>query len=1226
MLKHYVQLLFVVTVMALLAPGLCLGQEFRATITGVVTDSSKAVIPNATVTVVNLDTGRTTTVQTNADGTYTVPYLQPGQKLQVSARATGFTKSTYPPIVLHVSQTQTANFVLQVGAANQEVTVSSDSYQVGLDSAKADRGIVVDNKTITELPLDGRNPLSLLDTVAGVTNENSPGSQGVANDAYNASWYTINGGKAQNTEYTIDGMPNNSIPWYSSGPSAIPSVDAIQEFKVITNPYDAQFGRTAGGVVSMELKSGTNTLHGSVYEFAKRGFLDANSWGNNYQGLPRGNHTEDQYGFEVGGPVFIPHLYDGRDKTFFMFNMERFRQKLPSYSTFDLPNPQWLKGDFTNFVDSSGALIPVYDPATATTSDPTRQIFKNSAGEYNKVDPSRLNPVALKALNLMMSGVKPTTQAIPGALPWESIWVNTIPNTSRMDNYILKLDQAIGTKDHISANYIHDTNLNQTFSTPANVVWGNGEHFTEYKMNTGVDWVHTFRSNLFSDVHVSYQRYWRTDGQPQSWNYDPTQLGFSSALIGQLPLQRGFPQIRFNMQQQSAGTGDGYNNWMGMSRDRYYFPDDTYSFAPTVSWNKGKHTLRAGLDFRITHAAQNVSWTNVLQISSNGIATSEYWNANNSNDQAALPDGTPLSQSAGNAILDFLIGQPNSVSVTNARDPYYTWHYYAPWVQDDWKVTQKLTLNLGFRYDVNGPPTARHNWINTGFDFTTVSPVDALVNRSVAPNLPQITGGITFPKTSGTNTPWSRDYSKYQPRIGFAYLARPETVIRGGIGRLVMSPMGDEPQTTGYANDPSYVSSPDGGRTYFGDNLTNPFPQGIPAVPGDSLGLMTNVGNSVSFRNPNYKLPYVWQASFGVQQAIGHNGKLDISYVGSRSYAQDVTYNAVDTAFDLYKSCNATLGTASNPNPQAQCQGLTKNPFYGVAGVQGSLGRNKTTSKYQLARPHPQFAGITESQNNWGKSWYNSLQTTYNQRVSWVQVSGSWTWSKTMRSGGYVDNVYLIPIHSIADTDRAHRITMTSVLNLPIGRGMKYFSGMNRPVDAVLGGWELGSSFFWETGQSLGLSGSYNLIGSIHGSKRSQPDVIDLGMNQCVERWKSATNTTPGSYQVFTGNGQTAASCSGNIAWQQLAPYAPHNTQTLTDQVRAPGTNQLDVNLAKTFKFTERVHMQLRMEEQNVLNHPTWYYGVSTNPTDSNFGTVNKPLVGQSNSPRFGQLAVKILW
>lgn len=1240
---------FLFAVMALVAaiivPSLCWGQEYRATITGVVTDSAKAVIPGATVSVHNLDTGEVITVKTNGAGSYTVPYLHPGNKLEVSAEASGFEKSTYPPIVLSVSQVQTANFALQVGAASQQITVNSESYQVGLDTERADRGSVIDNKTMTQMPLNGRNVLSLMDYLPGVTNENGAGNEGPAMAMGNFSAFTVNGTEAGNTEYTIDGMANNATPWYlEPTPSVIPSVDALQEFKVTTSPYDAQSGRTAAGVVSMELKSGTNSLHGAAYEFAKRSYMDANSWYNNYYlsqtGNPayrRANHTEDQYGFEVDGPVYIPHVYDGRNKTFFMFNFEKFKQIQPSSQTYDIPNSAWLQGDFSNFVDSSGALMAVYDPYTAVQGDPngTRKVFQNSAGQYNHVDPSRFNPIAVKAVTMMLAAAPATPVRNPNELPWEQLWINTIPSTHNSTNYIVKIDQILGSKDHLSGSWIRSYNPSFTPNTPADVPWYNGGTYTEYHMNAGVDWVHTFRANLLSDLHFSYQRYWDADGPtPANLNYDPTQLGISASQLGQL--KTGFPNINWYMQQQTFGQGNGYNNWLAMSRDFYNFPSDTYSLAPTITWNKSKHSLRSGIDIRFSHASNPIQNYNSMAINTDGQATSEFWNQDNGSDGAPLPNGTLTSTNgSGNAVLDFLVGQPTGntdgtpgIEVQNQVFPYYTWHYYAPWIQDDWKVTPKLTLNLGFRYDLNGPPTVRHGWLNTGFDFNAVNPIS-----DVVAGLGTLKGGITFPGTSGRNTGWDRDYTKWQPRIGFAWQALPGTVIRGGAGRTVINSV-DTPRATGYAYNPVYNNSPDGGRTFFADNLNTPFPNGITPLPGASGGLLTNVGQSVTFINPKLKLASVINGSLGVEQVMPHDGKFEVSYVMTRGY--DLTAQSGNHANNaqinanpaLYKSCNDALGIGSttNPNPSTQCSAQTTNPFYGKPGVTGTLGANQNVSLYQLARPYPEFTTLTESLNNWGHSWYNSMQTTYQQRLGWEQISASWTWSKTMQSGGYRDIIYQIPIHSIAPTDRQNRITITSVMNIPIGRGLKYFSNMNRPVDAVVGGWELAGDAFWETGQPVQINSNnqnWNIVGDIrsHGPKHSTPLVIDAGVNPCYETWYSATTTTSGGYIL------SDPSCAGKVAWQQVSgTYGPKTSQEYTDLIRGPRAGQIDVNLSKNFKFTERVTMQLRMEEFNVLNHPNWNGSVDMTPTDSNFGTVSKFNSGQSNNPRSGQLGVKVLW
>jgi hypothetical protein len=454
-----------------------------------------------------------------------------------------------------------------------------------------------------------------------------------------------------------------------------------------------------------------------------------------------------------------------------------------------------------------------------------------------------------------------------------------------------------------------------------------------------------------------------------------------------------------------------------------------------------------------------------------------------------------------------------------------------------------------------------------------------------------------------------------------------------------MAQMGDQPSTVGFSQSPNFVNTIDSGETYVNSGtpdgmLTNPYfnSGGIPTIPGASAGLATNVGLGASFMNPNHKWPYVYQYSLGIQQTVGSTGKLDISYVGSSSRAGDE--NSPNLAMDetLRATCNDLLSTTSNPEPRYNCQKYVPNPLYGVAGVQGSWGSSPTIHNINLNSLYPLFGNsVTETGMNWGKSWYNSLQTTYTQRTDWEQFTGSWTWSKTMQSGGYVDSNYLIPMRSIAGTDRTHRFTLTGVVNSPVGRGKKYFSNMSRPVDAVFGGWEVGMSAFLETGEPFSMPSGYNLLGDIHGPKQnlSGEYLQELRVNRCVWQWVAATSPAPGSTPGYfrpNPNVNQPFNCNQGSGWYPTSPaYSPVTAQPYSAAIRVPGTNQLDMNLAKMFKLAEHVNLQTRMEVTNVLNHPTFYWDLSNSPTAWDFGTIDKSW-GQSNNPRYVQLAVKVLW
>lgn len=1182
------------------------GQEFRATVTGVVTDSTNAAVPNATVTVHNLDTNQSTVVKTNATGNYTVPFLRPGQRYEVSVEAPGFKKATYPPVTVTIGQVVNANVQLQVGGASEQVTVTSEAPM--LELSKADRGGLVDNKTIKELPLNGRNPLSLATMVAGVTFQGGEGFQPSPWDTYGGSMFSVNGGKNMNNEFLLDGMPNNAYVWYGNGVSSVPSVDAVQEFKIVTNPYDAQYGRTAGGVINMSLKSGGNQLHGSVYEYARRTWLDANDWWNNANGYERSEHKEDQYGFQVDGPVYIPKVYDGRNKTFFMFNMERFRKTTPAVRTFMVPDPAWLKGDFSNLKDSNGNLIKIYDPSTANAENGyTRSTFPN-----NQIPLERLSPIALKLLSYFPA----PNYTDPYSEPWQRWWNDPKQvETDQYDAYIAKIDQNIGNNDRMFFNFTRSTEEWWSWWGPTDMPYSNGSlPYKQLNTTGGFDWVHTFNSNLLLNLHSNFQRYYRTDQVAAAKGFDITQLGFSKALADQIPLKK-FPMV--------VPSGD----YMNLTRNYYLMPNDSYSIAPSLTWVKGKHTIKTGLDFRITHYAELTNWTGGMRLDFDGSATREFFDNWGSSDDA---------NDSGNVIADMLLGIPNNASVDYKMTPYYSWHYYAPWFQDDWKVTDKLTVNLGFRWDLNGPISERYNRISYGFDATAVNPVNdqipisqragscmnMTVNGQVQcvpyPNVGTVYGGMKFAGVNGNpRSPYRFDKNNLQPRAGFAYQITPKTVVRGGFGFMYMNPI-DTGNIYGFSYTTPYVRSLDGNRTFLPNLLANPFPDGLVIPPGASQGLATNDGSSFYYRQEHYQIPWVNQFSFGVQRELPKNASVEISYVGSRSYDQETTFDNVNAyPLALRKSCDYTQPGGNRNN----CIGLVPNPFYGTPAMAGTaFGKSPTYAVSQFARPYPEFTSIGARLLNGGKYWYNSVQATYKQHLSWLDLNATYTYSKNMQSGGYVDEWAMTPLRVISDMDRKHRFTMSSVFQIPVGRDRKLFSGMSKWLDRLVGGWELGSGLVAQTGLPWNLPTGSEIIGDIHGAKGDDPNLIYAGINTCGLRW-SKPNDPTGSWvpTKYSEPGCTPA-------WRMREGYEFRTTQPRTDLIRQPGYLLLDTNLGKTVKLTERVNMQFRLECFNTLNHANWNQQYDSNVNGPMFGVINKLDSGAATPARQVQLGAKVTW
>src|SRR5215468_1138449 len=506
-----------------LTPFVAIGQEFRATITGRVLDPNKASVAGATVIVRNPRTKEAVTVTTNAEGVYNIPFINPGV-YSITVEASGFKKYVRDNQELQVSQTATIDVALEVGAASETVTITGDAPL--LDETKADRGNVIENRRVTELPLNARNPFMLSTLTPGITYNGPAIYQRPFDNGAIADW-SINGGQNRNNEFLLDGAPNNSIQG-GNNLAYVPPVDAVGEFKIITNSFDAQYGRTSGGVVNVQIKSGGNQYHGSLYEFYRRNWLDANNVLANTKGIPKGKtldpntgkyvpaeHLLDQYGGQIDGPVRLPKKvfgklgYDGRDRTFFLFNYEGYREQTPNQAVRSVPPEAFLRGDFSEYKTAptasfpNGQLITIYDPDTGRLvgNNWVRDPFPN-----NIIPANRINPIAAKIAAFFP---KPNATT-PGSDPWRNNFAD-IPNIAndKFKNWIFKIDQNIGEKDKVFFRY--------GYNNRAEIRWTNGittgpAQDGQLPLNrinyAGVaDWVHTFSSSLILNIRSSANRY-----------------------------------------------------------------------------------------------------------------------------------------------------------------------------------------------------------------------------------------------------------------------------------------------------------------------------------------------------------------------------------------------------------------------------------------------------------------------------------------------------------------------------------------------------------------------------------------------------------------------------------------------------------------------------------------------------------------------------------------------
>lgn len=1154
-------------------------QEFRATVTGRITDPGELTVPGATVTITNTQTAEIATVISSDTGAYSVPFLKPGI-YTLKAELQGFKTYVQEQLELSVGQTATLNIRMEVGELTEQITVTADV----IEGSKADRGMVIDNKRVTELPLNARNPFMLATLAPGITYNGPAIYQRPFDNGAIADW-SINGGANRNNEFLLDGAPNNALQG-GNNIAYVPPVDAVQEFKIITNSYDAQYGRTAGGVVNVSLKSGTNDFHGTVYEFARRKALDASEVLFNSNNREKPDHKLDQYGFEVDGPIF-------RNKLFFMFNYEGYKESTPNPATLTFPMPEFLDGDFSNLRDAQGRLITIYDPLTGR-QEGTQWVRDAFAG--NRIPQNRLNPIALRALGYFPA---PNTTPTSGN-PWQSNYLFA-PNLAIDDFYNIatKVDANVSDKTKIYVRYGQNSRdeiryVNGITSGPAQ----QGQLPLERINYTGVfDLVRTTGGATVFNMRAGLNQYVEAARTDAGLGFNSGELGFPSDFVSQLPTAM-FPRFSFSDGYALIGRGDAVRD-----------TTTVFSVQPNVSTTRGRHTIRAGLDARFT-------W---FTLDRSGFSGGRF-NFDRGWTQRDFQQGDPLS---GHPIASMLLGYPSATDtvIDNNLVPGFRWNYYAPWIQDDWQISNRLTVNLGFRMDFNTPIFEEENRLNYGFDASAANPVSARINQARFPGY-SVRGGLGFVGEDGApeRYPYKYDKNNIQPRVGFAYFVNDATILRGGIGRYFMNVTGTTTQN-GFSIQTPFIASLDGNRTPTA-TLNNPYPGGISQPPGSALGLETFLGRGFNFSNPDYINPYVDQFSVGVQRLLPWRTTVEISYVGSRSKDQQSQWGGFNEPSDAFRrQCDPNAG-----GTVSFCNELLPNPFFQVTGFEGTARfTSPTLSRFELNRPFPQFGAMTQFERNDGRITYNSLQMLANKRFSdGLTLAGTYTLSKMIEEGvggnAFIDNTTMLVNESPTTQDRRHRITVSGVYELPFGQGRRFASNIPKALDLVLGGWDVAGSFLYNSGRP------WDLPGNVFYVKDAQNPDMDLsgrfitGVLPCVAQM--GNNGVVGPLFGFS----TAAGCT-EPNFIVRPSFAAREVPFRLNELRRPHFYQFDVNVAKTTQITDRVRVQFRVEAFNVFNLPMYdERNYENNTSNANFGRIDKDQIRQSNFPRYIQLGIKVIF
>jgi hypothetical protein len=1157
-------------VMLLAAAGTATAQEFRATIRGQVLDSSGGALPGATVTVTNVDTNEIATATTNAEGNYTIPFLRPGA-YTLTAELSGFQKYVRSGLNLQVSQDARINVQLAVGGVTEEVSVTAETPV--LETSNANRGTVIDQARIAELPLQSRSPMALAVLVAGV-NYNGPAIYLRPFDNGALADWSMNGGSNRNNEFLLDGAPNNANQG-GNNIAYVPPAASVQEMKIQTNSYDAQYGRTAGGVVNMSLKSGTNSFHGEVYDFMRRKALAANSFILNSRNAPKTEQFIDQYGFSVDGPAF-------KNKTFFLFTGEKYREGTPAPLFGTVPTRAFKNGDFSNLVDAQGRLITIYDPATGRDVNGT---WTRDPFPGNIIPADRINETAKRIMQYWPDPNNTTA----GVAPWQQNleWAAHF-NRDLFWNWVGKVDHNFGANDRAffrwgenKRNEIGNRGSNAIRSGP-----GQGGQLPLWRANRALvgDWVHIFGPGTVFNLRGSYTYF-------LEWSYSQFALGFDStefwpaSLVDQMPAKAiggVFPVV-------------AVDQFITLSRGNAPNRNRNYAIQPNVSLTRGKHNIRSGLDIRSTNVFNENYNDGGGRVDFNRNFTRRTLNSNN--------------ELEGNAFASFLLGAPSGGQVQNNPKPHYQWLFVAPWIQDDWRVNNKLTLNLGFRWDFNGSVTEENNMLNYAFDPTIVNPVSARVGQ-------QVMGGIRFVGVDGApNRPWKLDKNNYQFRVATAYSINDKTVFRAGYGKYFLNPT-SQGNNAGFSLSTPLISSTDGGRTptYA---LSNPWPDGILTPPGSALGPETFLGRAPDFSNPDFVVPNVHHFSAGIQRELPWRISLEATYAASRSYDLEVGFNAFnEPSAEFQAQCDVTLGGV-----RSFCDAQLPNPFRGVAGFEGTTRfTNANLSRFELNRPFPAFAGgMDRNQNNIGKLIYDSAQFVVNKRwAKGVTINASYTYvPRYTEIGGYADAVSGLLNEGPYFSHRKHRVTASGVWQMPWFRNERSIAGY------LLGGWSVAPMLVYQSGRPWDMPGNVDLAPGVSLDEIALPGKKDgqfiYGVKPCVGQRQSN-----GTYALLSFS--QAYGCTEPYFLIRQA-FQRRTAMFRYDEFRRPSLFMLDVNFAKIVPITDRVRVQVRLEAFNLLNSPQYderQYQTSTGSAD--FGRINRNSVGQSGFQRFVQMGFRLIF
>jgi hypothetical protein len=1211
-------------------------QEFRATLTGQISDATGAVIPGTTVTATNVDSGTVYKGKTTQKGVYYINYILPGV-YTVVATSEGFKTAKQLKVRLQTAQTFNQNFTLAVGGSSETVEVTTAPPQ--LETSTGSGGTVLEARELENVPLNGGQSYALIGTTAGsqVTSQAGPGGNSGTRGWDVSSSYSLGGGVAGTNQFTLNGANITSQFSYdnhSAGEWTVsPNVDSIQEVNVMTQSYDARFGRTSGGTINVDTKSGGDQFHGTAhYAYEDGGLFGANTNQNIIAGVAKQQQVQNQFWITAGGPII-------KKKLFFFFGFEGYRQSIAGDKLLNVA-PAYLRPGFNGNAGVDFSLIKTFDSADFPNGIPIYQPGTASCLTGGAVTSCNTNNIAQTQFPgnaIPGSMINQTSTALLKFIPLPNIASNA--NLVKGNNYIAN------TPDLYNYNQPQvrlDYNLNENTKLYSYFLYWNG---SEYRSNNGlngpaangnINWIHTnyvatqdvthtFSPTLTGDFKVAFDRFY--ESSPNS-NYAEQPTTSSIGLSMPLPASTSRNIVpQFNV-GDDWGTGLLNNNaFFGNNINS----DVTNNFAFNVDFTKthGRHTMEIGGEMdEFQFGGYPSGGGNPNGSFGFGSGFTQYNPQNEHCYQGTNGQCNATNDPNGSALASLYLGLPTGGSVDWIGSIMEGYPVYAAYFQDNWRATPKLTMNLGIRYDVQRGLRERHNNLNRGLCLTCVNPItnDATYQAAVAnlanqttwaaaginvAGLSQVLGGLQFAGTNGqSRDAYDTDWSNVGPRFGFAYQINTKTVVRGGYG--IMYSYGLEGGSSiGDAQSTNYTTSTDGGNTPTNAFQSgNPFASGLLKPTGNSLGLLTDVGNgTIQADFPNRKIPIEQIMSLGFQRELPGGQVLDVSYAGNITNRLRV---------NLWRNGVATkeMQDKAIADPSYYDQQVP-NPYYGVAGMSGpgQCGTVTTIKALALLLPGSQYCtangngpGLIGQYNApLGGNFYSGLLVKLTKRVTGGSARGlsyqlSYTWSKSMDADGYRNGWPYQDIeryHQLNGSDRTNVLSITSVYDLPFGPGRTFLNHSNGLVERVVSGWTVSGVFNAQSGTPVGINtGYYYSCGSY---KPAGGSTLGHWLNQTRSCYSSVPDY---GYGVLVSN---------------------------QDQVRNPTQPNLDASLQKTTRIFNRLGFDLRLDAFNSTNSRLMN-GPDTNPGDgpatytasggwTGFGTVGP---NQANFPRILQVSGKL--